>query len=262
MKSLEEIKEDIKIYTKQQKDSFKGVEEPWETITLYHGTTSKYLNEILKNGLTPRSLNQKNNFIEVPSNEELVYLSTKWHYWYAYNANQNSLIESLGVERFNKEPIETLWNETSDFPMFITCEVPVELLTLDEDVVYQYNIKKGLKDGSISSPEDITLEMCLEQGTVASMGIISPEYINSITILGNPAFKEYLLDGQYGVDASNWFRGLGMGISDLFELEMIGITEFRNGNEMILVEYPPENNKPVKKMELTENGLSILFEEM
>lgn len=80
-------------YTKQQKMSFQGVEEPWETITLYHGTTTRYLNNIIQNGLTPRKVNQVNNFVEVPSNEELVYLTTKWHYWYAYNANQQSLIE-------------------------------------------------------------------------------------------------------------------------------------------------------------------------
>lgn len=259
VETIDKLKEQIKDYTRKKKESFTGVEEPWETVTLYHGTTTRYLNEILRKGITPRKENQKNNFIEVPSNDELVYLTTKWHYWYAYNANQQSLKELVGEERFNSEAIESLWNETSDFPMYIECEVPVELLTLDEDVVYQYKIKKGVRNREIKSAEDITVEMCLEQGTIASMDTILPEYISSITILGNPDYQDYLLNGNYGVDASNWFRGLGIGACDPEELRWIESTKYRNGIEIIEAVYPPENNKLIKQLIKTEDGLSIVY---
>ncbi|PLS19751.1 hypothetical protein CVD28_01545 [Bacillus sp. M6-12] len=258
MKTLEEMKEEIKVYTKKQKESFQETDDSWNTITLYHGTTTKYLNDILKNGLTPRKENKVNNFSDVPSNEELVYLTTRWHYWYAYNANQESLIKQVGEKRFEEEDIETLWNETGDFPMYVTCEVPVEFLTLDEDVVYQRKIRKGFRDGTITSPADITVDMCLEQGTIASLQTISPEYINEIVILGNAEYKNYLLEGQYGADASNWFSGLGIGHSDLWELIMLEHSHFKKGNQALEVEYPPENNKPIKKIQLEDSGLSII----
>jgi hypothetical protein len=257
MKTLEEMKEEIKAYTKKQKENFQESEDSWETITLYHGTTTKYLNDILKHGITPRKVNQINNFSEVPSNEELVYLTSRWHYWYAYNANQESLIKQVGEKRFEDEEISTLWDETGDFPMYITCEVPVEFLTLDEDVVYQRNIRKALREGTIASPSDITVDMCLEQGTIASLQTISPEYINEIVILGNPEFKEYLLDGQYGADASNWFKGFGLGHSDLWEIMMLEHSHFKKGNHTLEVYYPVEDNLPVQKIQLIDSELVI-----
>lgn len=257
MKTIEQMKAEIIEYTKKQKESFKEVKEPWETITLYHGTTTRYLNDILKHGLTPRKTNKRNNFIHVPSNEELVYLTSKWHYWYAYNANNESLIEHVGEERHLKEPISQLWKETSDFPMYVVCEVPVELLTLDEDVVYQQDVKKNIREGIIKTPKDISVETCMNQGTVASLDTISPEYINEIIILGNEEFRDYLLDGQYGQDVSNWFKGFGTGHSDLLDLNMLELSTFGEGNEILEVVYPAEDNVPVKSIELTDKGLII-----
>lgn len=218
MISLEEMKEKIKSYTLDQKNKFQEVEEPWETITLYHGTTSRHLNKILKEGLTARINNQQNNFEHVPSNEHLVYLTTKWHYWYAYNANQESLIQQVGIDRYNNESITSLWNETSDFPVYLSLEVPIELLTLDEDVVYQKEIKRGIKEGRILSAEDITFETCLSQGTVASLTNLDPSYINEVFILGSEKFRNDLLDGAYGTDASLWFKGFGIGQVDMMEV--------------------------------------------
>lgn len=257
MSGLDNMKEQIKQFTKQQKKNFKEIEEPWETITLYHGTTSKNVNDIIENGLTPRKTNLRNNFVEVPSNEELVYLTTKWHYWYAYNANQKSLIEQVGLERYNSEPISYLWNETSDFPMYISCEVPVELLTIDEDVVYQNEIRKALRNGQITTPKDISLEFSLSQGTVASLLPILPEYINEFIILGSPNFREYLLEGQYGIDASNWFRGLGTGQSDVLELNLLEFGECNNQNGILSMEYPPENTPLIDRIFVDNNGIDI-----
>lgn len=252
---LDEMKEAIKQYTKKQKSEFKEVKEPWDTVTLYHGTTTRHLNSILQHGLTPRMVNQNSNFEEVPSNEELVYMTTRWHYWYAYNANEQSLTKQVGEERYEMEEVEDLWRETEDIPMYIACEVPRELLTLDEDVVYQYNIRKGMSDGSIQRPEDITLEMCLEQGTVASLAPITLEYINEIVILGNVDFRNYLLDGSYGQDVSNWFKGLGLGYTDMWEIIMLECSHFKKGHHVF--DVSPEENVLVKRVELTEDGLVV-----
>lgn len=255
------MKNQIMNYTKEQKKNFNGVEEPWETITLYHGTTSRYLNTIIREGLTSRSLNKRNNFTEVPSNEELVYLTNRWHYWYAFNANQESLIEQVGEERFKNESLQDLWAETSDFPMYVTVEVPVELLTLDEDVVYQYNIKKGLRDGTFKNPTDISVEDCLAQGTVASLTAISPEYISDFGIIGSEKFRDDLLNGQYGADASRWFKGLGLGSSDLMEIMVAESMNYNNQNTSLYMEYPPEKMSLVKSVRLEEAGLTIKHED-
>lgn len=253
---LEEMKEAIKQFTKNQKKQFKEVKEPWDTVTLFHGTTTRHLNSILQHGLTPRMENQVSNFDDVPSNEELVYLTTRWHYWYAYNANQQSIIRQVGEERFDKEEIEDLWRETGDLPMYISCEVPRELLTLDEDVVYQYNIRKGMKEGRIQKPEDITVEMSLEQGTVASLTPIGLEYINEIVILGNGEYRSHLLDGSYGADASNWFKGFGLGDTDMWELIWLECSHFKKGNHTLVVS--PTENELVEKISLTDTGLEII----
>lgn len=255
---LEEMKEAIKQYAKNQKGLFIEVGKPWDTVTLYHGTTTRHLNSILQHGLTPRMINQISNFEDVPSNDELVYLTTRWHYWYAHNANQQSLISQVGLERFEEEDIEGLWRETQDIPMYIECEVPRELLTLDEDVVYQYNIRKAIKKGSIQKPEDITVDMCLEQGTVASLLPISLEYINEIVILGNVEYRDYLLEGSYGSDASNWFKGFGLGHTDMWEMIMLESSHFKKGNHII--EVNAEKNELIKSLEITDEGLKLITE--
>lgn len=251
------MKEAILRHTTEQKKNFKGVEEPWETITLYHGTTSKHLNSIIRDGLTPRILNKQNNFVHVPSNQELVYLTNKWHYWYAFNANQQSLIEQVGEERYMKESIEELWKETSDFPMYVTIEVPVEVLTLDEDVVYQLPIRKGLMNGTIKEPTDISLETCLAQGTVASLVSIPPEWISNFGIIGSEDFRDGLLDGQYGADAHGWFSGFGIGETDILSIFVSETTNYNEKNTLLEMLYPPEKMPYVRDIRLEDEGLIV-----
>lgn len=257
MKTSEEWKEEIKAYTHNRSLAFREIKEPWETITLYHGTTSKYLNDILQNGILPRMTHGNNNFSDHPSGERLVYLTTKWHYWYAYLANQNVLIEKVGESRFETESIEGLWNETGEFPIVITCEVPVELLTLDEDVVYQYNIKKRIRSGEIESPLDISVDECLAQGTVASLSAIELPYINEIVILGSESLRNELMDGQYGREYSEWASGFGMG--ELSEMTIMMYAADKHGKKTdSLPVYPLSSENPsVTKIFLEDDKLKV-----
>lgn len=254
---MDEMKQEILNYAKEQKKNFKGVETPWETVTLYHGTTTKHLNAIIKEGLTPRITNKQNNFLDVPSNEELVYLTSKWHYWYAFNANQKSLIEQVGEERYLSEPIEDLWEETMDYPMYVAVDVPVEVLTLDEDVVYQIDIRKALMEGKITSASQISLDDCLQQGTAASIVPIPPEWISNFGIIGSQEFRDGLLDGQYGADAHGWFSGFGMGSSDLLSIMVAEMSNFNNDNCLLPMEYPPQKMPFVSSIYPSEKGLVV-----
>jgi len=257
MKTSEEWKEEIKSYTHNRSLAFREVEEPWETITLYHGTTSKYLNDILQNGILPRMTHGNNNFTDNPSGERLVYLTTKWHYWYAYLANQNALIEKVGESRYDEESIEDLWNETGEFPIVITCEVPIELLTLDEDVVYQHFIKKRMRSGEIESPLDITLDDCLSQGTVASLSTIELPYINEIMILGSESLRNELMDGQYGREYSEWASGFGTGELGEMTIMMHAIDKHGKKIESLPVYISSSENPTVTKIFLENDTLQI-----
>lgn len=124
------------------------------------------------------------------------------------------------------------------------------------------NIRKGLKERTITKPEDISVERCLEQGTIASLQNISPEYISDIVILGNPDYREYLLEGQYGVDASNWFKGFGIGETDMFEQIMLELSYFKRGNKLLDIHSQPGFNRLVKQIRLQEDGLSIQYEDI
>ncbi|WP_242297589.1 hypothetical protein [Bacillus cereus group sp. BfR-BA-01382] len=258
--NLEDMKELIKQNAVKKKQSFTEVEEPWDTITLYHGTTTKRLNEILQHGITPRNKNEINNFIDVPSNPELVYLSTKWHYWYAFHANEKSLINQVGKERYEAESITSLWNETGDFPVYIVCEVPKELLVLDEDVVYQWGIKTKIRSGEIQGPDDISVEECLQQGTIASLDTILPEYMNEVIIIGSEDYRDELLDGAYGVEAEKWFHGFGIGSLTADSLSVHEIMKYSKLLHILSVEPIPEQNKSIKRIYIEDEELQVEFE--
>ena len=259
MSQLDAFKEEIMEYTRKQKQNYSGAKEPWDTVTLHYGTTSRHLNAILKNGLKPRLLTNENNFEHVPSNEEMVYLTTKWHYWYAYHANEESLKKSVGEGRYEEEPITKLWNETSDFPMYLTCEVPVESLTLDEDVVYQRDIKKKIREGIIKRPEDITVEDCLEQGTVACLEPLPLVQIDSITILGSSKLRDNLIDGEYGEEMRKWFRGLGTGDLTETELLMYTLHDFHKETEIIEVLPNPDENSLIERIQNQNGTMQIKY---
>ena len=54
------------------------------TLTLYHGTTTKHLDHILKKGITPRYKNSIGNWKDNPSRDDMVYLSDAYACYFAY----------------------------------------------------------------------------------------------------------------------------------------------------------------------------------
>ena len=54
------------------------------TLTLYHGTTTKHLDHILKQGITPRYKNSIGNWKDNPSRDDMVYLSNAYACYFAY----------------------------------------------------------------------------------------------------------------------------------------------------------------------------------
>lgn len=57
---------------------------------LYHGTSKKCLFRILQEGITPRSINKKSNWIDMPSHPEMVYLSNAYPFWFSVQASANN----------------------------------------------------------------------------------------------------------------------------------------------------------------------------
>ena len=185
-----------------------------DTITLFHGTNTKYLNSILTNGILNRKEIGISNWNEFSSMESLVYLTNKWHYFYAINS-LFTIIDDLKKD------------EQVAFPCYVECVIPKDLIVVDEDFfISNYSIKKARNAFKKNKEFTLTWEECLAQyGTVAVLGNIPVKYIKSFTILGDVEyFMEELMadDCQYKKDYIKWQSGKGKGdlnINDLIGLE-------------------------------------------
>jgi hypothetical protein len=185
-----------------------------KTVKLFHGTSLHYFNDILLGGLQRRNITQKSNFEDkIKSNENLVYLTSKWHYWYAYKA-----VETLNNKNENNMNV----------PCYIECEVPVQDLVIDEDFFHSKYIETKIKNCVKRHEQYLELKYdeCLSQyGTVAHIGDISRENVVSITILaGTKTFINNFINpkSQYQKDLIKWGSGKGKGhlkFMDLLELE-------------------------------------------
>ncbi|WCK57579.1 hypothetical protein PP175_26300 (plasmid) [Aneurinibacillus sp. Ricciae_BoGa-3] len=118
-------------------------------VTLYHGTSLYYLNDILLHGLVPRQVTGFSNYEEAyHSNEHLVYLTNKWHYFYAYKT----------YERLNEENVEQM-----NFPCYVECKVPASNLTIDEDFFHSKYVHNRIKSAIKKRNPilELTFEECL-----------------------------------------------------------------------------------------------------
>lgn len=189
-----------------------------KTITLYHGTNTYRLNSILKDGIRPRNETGFNNWEkeEALANEDIVYLTNKWHYWYAYNSVDAVLTEKYGPEWSQHD--DTRWWVTGKIvPIYLSVEVPIHYLTIDEDILYSRYIKdkinRAVKKG-IDLDLAVTWEDCLaHHGTVGVRGGIRREWIKGIHILGDPKLYTSLMGDKqlYYKDVMKWFDGKGKG---------------------------------------------------
>lgn len=183
-------------------------------VKLYHGTSSYYLNSILQNGILPRRETGNDNFEHVSSNEVVTYLSNKWHYHYAYHANEELLRKEYG-EDWSMNPKAQWWLTLNPVPVYIECKIPKQLLVLDEDIVHsRYFTNKVKQANKKGKALELTWEDCLTHyGTVGVIGAIKPEWITSFTVLADAKLYLELKDenGAYEREVSAWFKGKGKG---------------------------------------------------
>ena len=185
------------------------VEDSNEVITLYHGTASKYLNDILENGLRPRRYHNNSNFGEGtnPSNDSLVYLSPVLQYFYAFMGVINN--KDAYEEEHGELSYEEYYERTGDVPIIIKVEVPVSWLTYDEDVAYFSKFRADYAENPTKTLAELDYKYSLLQHSCASMKTIPFERIKSIQGI---AYYDLNITckGQstYGNMIENWRFGL------------------------------------------------------
>jgi hypothetical protein len=184
-------------------------------VTLYHGTTSAYLNNIIKTGILPRQQSRISNWKNNPSIENVTYLTNKWHYFYANSAT----IKYMDINYW--------WNTFETLPCYVECRIPKALLIADEDFIFTSYFFKKIKSAK-NKNLDLTVNWmeCLSQyGTVGVLGAIDPKYIVSFTVLGDVhlfAQNFMIQESQYLKDYEKWQEGKGKGklkLQDLLNIE-------------------------------------------
>jgi len=140
------------------------------SITLYHGTSSKRLAEILRDGILPRSETRPGNFKGViESRKGFVYLSDAFPIFYASNAAST---------------------DQSDNMLVLQVSVPVRSLYPDEDfigqVLHQEAIRRGESPELLEVTEGVSL-MLYKHAAKASldhMGSVAVRKVKPEQIIG------------------------------------------------------------------------------
>lgn len=87
---------------------------------LVHGTSSKHLDSILKNGLVPRQ-EKESCWEECPSHPNRVYLSKAYAFYFAHNflkGDEDALLIEVDVDRKNLFPDEDFLGQITDNETF------------------------------------------------------------------------------------------------------------------------------------------------
>lgn len=185
-------------------------------VTLFHGTSLYHLNSILLYGLVPRNQSNLSNFDEgIKSHESLVYLTNKWHYFYA----------SISSERLKKEKkVAPQWC----IPCYVECVLPMKRLVIEEDFFNSHFVRDKIKNCLRRNNPilELTTDECLSQyATVAHLGAVKREDIKSFTLLvnGHVFYQNFVNpNSQYQKDLKKWGQGKGKGklrLEDLWQLE-------------------------------------------
>ena len=94
-------------------------------VTLYHGTSTKYLDDILSKGITPRHNNGIGNWSGNPSHPLMVYLSDAYAVYFAQQS----------VNAYDEKKCNSKKNE----PVVLEVIVDTKRLYPDEDFLEQYH---------------------------------------------------------------------------------------------------------------------------
>lgn len=254
---FKKVKEEYKAHVKKLYDGLDKTKiDETNTITLFHGTNTFYINEILRQGILTRSEVGVDNWENNPSFEFLTYLTNKWHYFYAINSTLTQL------KTTNPEEVGF-----SILPCYFEVQIPKALLVADEDfLATKYALNKMKSSVRQGKNFELTWEESLAQyGTVGVLGSIAPRYIKSFTVLGDVGYTvEAFLNenGQYMKDWHTWQVGKGKGkvrLRDLLELEaksdMNGTWWLKNFPSDVTIEGIIQNPKTKKISLLTDKPL-------
>lgn len=232
------------------------------TKTLFHGTTTAYLNDILQKGLLPRQATNIDNWADIQSSaSNVVYLTNKWHYFYAYRATTIYLEQQAKKEGIEPKPWWLTWDSV---PCYIECEVPKALLVPDEDFFHSQYVSQKIQSAiKKQKPEiEITWEESLAHyATVGVVGGIPPQYIKSFTILGELELQQELMHEKspYQKDLIKWGAGKGKGSVKLIDLIKREDRSLKNGT-WFLSQIP--KNAVIEQIGINpkSNTIAIVFQ--
>jgi len=208
---------------------------------LYHGTSTKFLKSILKNGITPRIINENDNWTHSPvksSRKEYVYLTSLWGFGLFFGDN------SCGGSK-------------TALPVILEVEVDKENLEQDDDMkAIGEKFVKGFNTDAKGSLKIL--------GTVAHRGTIEPNQITRIYIIRDmiymlnfekDGFNQFAVRIEQGMPkvskAKRWIR------RKLIKLE--GILSYSKPNQ---IEYQKFTPKKVLNKELSDKYRKMAYPEL
>lgn len=194
-----------------------------DTVTLFHGTTTAHLNNILQNGLLPRKETNNDNWKDVGSSaDNVIYLTNKWHYFYAYQASDAWMKEKHPLQEDERPNV---WFDTWEtFPCYIECEVPKALLVADEDFYHSRYVSQKIKAAVKKNQNSIHLdwqESLAHYATAGVLGGVPVEFIKSFSVLGElKLYQELMFSASpYQKDLMKWSQGKGKGDVKLLDIQ-------------------------------------------
>lgn len=163
-----------------------------QNITWYHGTSTEYLDSILKLGLRPRKFTGARSNFNI-KHDSAIFLTSKYSkaHFHAYNATEPS-----------KHKIMIIKIRSIPDPSLIISDYDIDLFSKSE------NIKSN------------TLKSSINVGVIGYLGSIPPKFIESFIInVGDnfyPSYKEFTIDDLLSIKRANSSEGSNFSFSEYF----------------------------------------------
>lgn len=216
---------------------------------VYHGTGIQHLESILTNGLRPRNDN-KSNWEEFPSREDMVYLSTAYAPYFALiNNPENAVILEVDLDELDQDK---LFPDEDGIAQALSQQ---EKVPLDE-------VHDQVKD-NLEYYQHLALASIDLIGNICYQGVIEPSKIKKVTtidfsqrtelsmICGDPMISvmNYRLCGNKYRTFTEWLMG------DRPDFDMYGFGQ--DHSEFIYKQFP-EQREQVRKMFENRTGLTTV----
>ena len=154
-------------------------------ITLYHGTTTKYLNSIKEKGITPRYKNSIGNWKDNPSRADMIYLSNAYASYFAFVTSGEQGGEPLVLEVNVKE--DRLYPDEDYLEQFTRVDPAWKEIVEQTSMEFRTrHFKETLLDY-----KDYFEDSLQFLGNACHKGIIKPKNIVRYSILDDDKVLEY-----------------------------------------------------------------------